>query len=381
MLRDSKIKIQRAEWCFENLKKAVDDVLRHGRSQKNASKLFGIPRQTLRRYINKVKNATDLNKVLGRPRTLSKVQETELVSIIIEIEKRLFGLTKIDIKRLAYQKPEPTFMARASGFTKEKVDRFFDVLESIIFNQYGKIVIPPSRIFNTDESGFSVCHTPGKIVALKGKRSVGAITSLEKDKTIKVLCCVSAVGAYVPLMIIFPRVRMKPSFMDQAPQGALGVATKNGWINEELFDIWFDNFLQFTQPSNCNTPTLLILDGHSCHVKNIKVILKARRSNVIILSLPSHCTHKMQPLNIYFFKSLSSRYNSVVQSWHRQHPGTPVKEAEFRSLFSTAYGDAASVSNAKSGFRKSRIHPFNRLIFTDEVFHSSRSDKSRTEHL
>ncbi|XP_065648131.1 uncharacterized protein LOC124808740 isoform X2 [Hydra vulgaris] len=258
-------------------------------------------------------------------------------------------------------------MACASRFNKEKVDRFFDALESIIFNQYGKIVIPPSRIFNADESGFSVCHTPGKTVALKGKRSVGAITSLEKVKTITVLCCVSAVGVYVPPMIIFPRVRMKPSFMDQAPQGALGVATKNGWINEELFDIWFDHFLQFTQPSNCNTLTILILDGHSCHVKNIKVILKARRSNVILLGLPSHCTHKMQPLDISFFKSLSSRYNSVVQSWHRQHRGRPVTEAEFGNLFSTAYGDAASVSKAKSRFRKSGIHPFNRLIFTDKI--------------
>ena len=38
----------------------------------------------------------------------------------------------------------------------------------------------------------------------------GAITSLEKGKTITVLCCMSAVGS-----------------MDQAPQGALGVATKN----------------------------------------------------------------------------------------------------------------------------------------------------------
>ncbi|XP_047135514.1 uncharacterized protein LOC124812669 [Hydra vulgaris] len=208
-------------------------------------------------------------------------------------------------------------MARASGFNKEKGDLFFDALESIIFNQYGKIVIPPSRIYNANESSFSVCHNPGKIVALKEKRSVGAITSLKKDKIITVLCCASAVGAYVPHMIIFPRVHMKPSFMDQAPQGAFGVATKNSWINEELFNIWFDHFLQFTQPSSCNTPTLLVLDGHSCHVKNIKLILKARRNNVIILSLPSNCTHIMQPLDISFFKSLSSRYNSIVQSWHR----------------------------------------------------------------
>ena len=68
----------------------------------------------------------------------------------------------------------------------------------------------------------------------------------------------------------------------------------------------------------------------------------------------------MQPLGISFFKSLSSRYNSIVQTWHHQHPGRPVTEAEFGNLFHPAYGEAASVSKAESGFCKSGIHPFNR---------------------
>jgi len=73
---------------------------------------------------------------------------------------------------------------------------------------------------------------------------------------------------------------MKPAFMDRAPAGSLGVAAKTGWINEQLFTSWFDHFLKFTQPANCKTPTLLILDGHSSHVKNISVIMKARFGGV-----------------------------------------------------------------------------------------------------
>ena len=69
-----------------------------------------------------------------------------------------------------------------------------------------------------------------------------------------------------------------------------------------------------------------------------------------------------------FFKSLSSRYTSVVQIWHRQHPGRPVTESEFGNLFRIAYGEAVSVSKAESGFRKLGIHPFNHLIFTNEDF-------------
>ena len=73
----------------ENLKKAVDDVLKFGRSQNYAAKLFGIPRQTLRHCLDKVKNGADLNKSLGQPRTLNFFQEAGLVGNIIEMKKRL----------------------------------------------------------------------------------------------------------------------------------------------------------------------------------------------------------------------------------------------------------------------------------------------------
>jgi hypothetical protein len=208
---------------------------------------------------------------------------------------------------------------------------------------------------------------PGRIVAEKGKRYVGAITSLEKGKTITVLCCVSASGTYVPPMI-FPRVRMKPAFMDKAPTGSLGVASKSGWINEELFTRWFDHFLEVTQPAACQSKTLLIVDGHSSHVKNFDVIAKARDNNVIILCLPSHCTHRLQPLDVSFFKPLNARYNSVVQTWHRQQPGRPVTEAEFGELFNSAYSGVASLEKAQSGFQKTGLYPFNRNVLTDDDF-------------
>jgi transposase-like protein len=404
MPRNYKSKGLRSQWSLENLQKAVNDVLMYNKSEKSAAATFGVPRQTLRRHLKKAKNGLGVEKTIGRPRILSAQHEDELVDVIIDMERRLFGLTKMDVRKLAYRyceangilhnfnreseaagedwmlsfmknhpqlslrKPEATSLARASGFNKEKVRLFFDTYESVLFNKNGSIAIPPSRIFNADESGYSVCHTPGKIIAPKGKRSVGAVTSQEKGKTITVLCCMNAAGMFVPPMIIYPRVRMKPSFMDRAPTGALGVASKTGWINEQLFTAWFDHFLKITQPASCDTPTLLIVDGHSSHIKNFDVIIKARANNVIILCLPSHCTHKLQPLDVSFFKSLNARYNAVVQTWHRQHPGRPVTEFEFGELFASAYNDVASVAKAESGFRKTGIHPFNRNIFSDDDF-------------
>ena len=67
------------------------------------------------------------------------------------------------------------------------------------------------------------------------------------------------------------------------------------------------------EPAYRHEPTLLIMDGHSAHTRNIAVIAKARDQNVILLSLPSHSTHRMQPLDVSFFKSVNTFYDAEVQ--------------------------------------------------------------------
>ena len=43
-------------------------------------------------------------------------------------------------------------MGLFAGFNKEKVFRFYDVLESIMFRD-GKQIVPAANLFNVDESG------------------------------------------------------------------------------------------------------------------------------------------------------------------------------------------------------------------------------------
>lgn len=112
---------------------------------------------------------------------------------------------------------------------------------------------------------------------------------------------------------------------------------------------------------------MLIMDRQSSHTTNLILIERARERN-IVPPLPSHCTHRMQLLDISLFKSLKLKYNKAVRLWIRRHPGRPVTEYQIAQLFFTAYGQAAKVGNAMAGFRSIGIVPFNPESFTEADF-------------
>jgi len=392
----------RGKWSVDVMKEAVQAVV-NGMNLKSAAREFSVPRNTLRRKVDAQNNGLDVQRVIGKKTVLNVNEEQQLVDLLINMENHLFGLSMQDLRRLVFQfceknkivhpfnktaemagidwarsfmnrhhnlsirKPQAMSIARAIGFNREKVNRFFTALQGVIFDRE-ELIIPDENVYNVDETGLTVCQMPQKIIAQKGKKSVSTLTSAERGKTVTIICCVSGVGVFVPPMMIFPRVRMREELIDKAPNGTVGAATKSGWVNEDAFVKWFDHFLVQVQPKARDRPVLLIMDGHSSHTKSLTLIEKARDSNVVLLSLPSHCTHRLQPLDVSFFKSLKNYYNKEVQCWLRRHPGRPVTEFQIAELFSIAYGHAASVGNGVSGFRKCGIIPFSPNIFTDDDF-------------
>ena len=186
--------------------------------------------------------------------------------------------------------PEATSLQRATGFNRVKVARCYDRLCDVLFTENKTRHIPPSQIYNVDELGYTICHQPSKVLARKEKKTVSALTSAERGKIITAVLYASASGSFVLPILIYPRMLFREELIDTAPAGTIGKANKSGWINQDLFHEWFDHFLNETQPKHRDEPVLLILDGHTSHTRKLVLMEKARDYNVIILSLPSHCT-------------------------------------------------------------------------------------------
>ena len=377
-------------------KKALQAVKEETFSVSNATKQFCVPRATLQRHLEgKNKYSVGGKQHFGSPTVLSKQQEDDIVQQILDLEAMLFGVSKQVVQHLAYElairnnaslahkfngdkkcagrkwfrnfmsrnpqlsyrTPEGTSIGRAAGFNKENVNRFYDILEMVL----DKFKFDATTIYNMDETSRSTVQEPGKVLARKGKHQVGAIVSAERGTSVTCVCCVSASGSYLRPFLIYKRKRMR----DELKTGF--AVQDNGWMDKDTFCLWLEHFIKHTKPSK-ETPILLILDGHVSHTGNLRAIELAAKHGVIMLSLPPHCSHRMQPLDLTYFKPLSTYFNQAIDKFMRTHPGSCVQPLNIAGLLDEAFKLASVVATAVKGFEKAGIWPPNRSVFSDADF-------------
>ena len=179
--------------------------------------------------------------------------------------------------------------------------------------------------------------------------------------------CMPAAGQHLPPFLIFARVRIHDALKNGAPCGSKFACNSSGYMTVEIFNDWFDHFLDNVQPSE-DKPALLIIDGHSSHTKNLAFTEKARANFVSVLVLPPHCSNKMQPLDVSFMAPFKSYYASEVERFLQQNPGKVVGQYDIADLMKPAFIKAATMSVAVNGFKRARIWPYNSNVFDNDAF-------------
>ncbi|GFR66503.1 tigger transposable element-derived protein [Elysia marginata] len=139
-----------------------------------------------------------------------------------------------------------------------------------------------------------------KIVAMKGNHQIGAVSSAERGTNTTVVFPFNAAGHYVAPMFIFRMKRIADALKTGGPPGSHFECQEKGWMDSDLFVSWIQHFIRHVKPGETN-PIFLILDGHVSHASNLKAIQSATANNIVALSLPPHCTHKLQSLDVGFF--------------------------------------------------------------------------------
>ncbi|XP_046385714.1 uncharacterized protein LOC124155713 [Ischnura elegans] len=242
----------------------------------------------------------------------------------------------------------------------DDVSAFFDNLTTAI----KRLKVGPADIWNVDEIGVTTVQKPDRVIAREGFRQIG--TSAERGTLVTVALAVSAAGISIPPFIVFPGVNFKEHFLTDGPVGSAVVdANPSGWMTE-------DNSLRFAKHFvthvSCSTskPCLLILVNHESHL-SADVLGYFKDNGVTLLSLPPHCSHKLQPLERSVFGPLKKYINTACDSWMANNK-RPMTIHDIPSILASILHLAATPENIMAGFKLTGIYPLNRLIFSDADF-------------
>lgn len=426
MPRRKSTNIEVGKTTAETMRNAVRDVINGGFSVKAAAVKHNIPRTSLRRYVGKCQEkeeVIDWNSPIleGAPRLtpnyrinqVFSCEEEDILSDYFQTMTKLHhGMDPKCARKLAYdlavinkkkmpdswrenctagrlwfngfmkrrrelsiRSAEATSLGRAMGFNKPVVEQFFGNLQQI----YERYNLGPDQVYNVDETALTTVQETGKVLARKGQKQVGHITSSERGTLVTMCGCINAIGNNIPPLLVFPRKNFKDYMIKNGPPGAVGVATPSGWMTSEIFIQWLNHFVKHSKPSP-EAPALLIMDNHETHI-SLGAIKFAKENNVILLTLPPHTSHRLQPLDKSVYFALKKFYSQSCRAWLLNNPGKRISIYDIADILGESYPLAFTPRNCVSGFRSTGIFPFNRNIFNDEDFMAaSVTDLQEADH-
>ena len=109
----------------------------------------------------------------------------------------------------------------------------------------------------------------------------------------------------MPPAFIFPGVRFTSQMLRGAPAGSLGLANSSGWMKQDIFPQVLKHFIDNMSVSK-DQPGVLIMDNHNSHI-NIEAVELAKEHGLSLLTLPPHCSHKLQ-LWMWVYLGLSKNF-------------------------------------------------------------------------
>ena len=120
--------------------------------------------------------------------------------------------------------------------TKEYIKVWFRELDSFLAEIGATDVLQdPSRIFNADESGYSLCPKTGKILGPKGFKNVLQVKKGNEKENLTVLVTICADGKLPPPCVVYPYIKPPRAIAESLPPNWILGRSDSGWMKADVF--------------------------------------------------------------------------------------------------------------------------------------------------
>ena len=206
-----------------------------------------------------------------------------------------------------------------------------------------KYAIADEDIYNMDEKGF-MQGVVGKVkVMISRHEKRQYMTQPGNREWVSTIEAISGRGKLLQPFIIFKAVYHQIAWTHAFPEATIA-CTLNGWTDNEIGLAWLQHFAEETAVERQGQYRLLIFDGHASHVSTAAVDF-CLRNDIILLCLPPHSTHVLQPLDIGLFAPLATAYKANIRSITRLGASYSIDKVDFLEQYQKARTSAFTFSN------------------------------------
>lgn len=270
--------------------------------------------------------------------------------------------------QLSERKPEHLSRKRAEGVTRPVVDAWIDTVEKAFkkycLDQYDGDELA-KRLWNADKTGLCLDATSKTVLARRGVKAVYEVGGGSGREYITVLGCGSADGVKLPPFVLYKAKNFWVKWTKGGPAGAAYGVSDSGWMEKANFMEWFDHtFAPAVSHLLATGPVVLFFDGHGSHI-DFNLVNKALKHNVILMCLPPHASHVLQPLDVTCYGPLKQVWRQILKDFKMNSGAMHITKAEFSSLLKEMWEKSLLARHLKSGFKCCGLHPLSKVAVSD----------------
>ena len=245
--------------------------------------------------------------------------------------------------------------SRIEQSTEERCKNWLDAVSEVLREHN----IPASNVYNMDETGFNVGVAKTGRIVIDLRQNVNYKKQPGRQEWLTLIECICADGSTIPPLVIFKGKTFPVDQVLQCTEDSWRFSCSNkGWTSNELGADWLRRCFEPATREKANMkPRILILDGHESHITS-QFLFHCFHNNIIVLRLPPHTSHILQPLDVGIFGPLKTYLGQELEKFMRAEV-TRIKKGEWLDAYSRARPKAFSKENIHGAWRGAGLFPVN----------------------
>lgn len=379
---------------LQRIRDALTDI-DNGSSVCKAAKKHSSSESMLRRRLSGEVTVDSRNGPLP---VFSSIEEIEMAKWLSEMAQRGMGLGPSDFldfvqgiikkekRKSVFPNDRPgytwyyNFMARNSHIvekrkesslensrakvTSKQLDEWFDKYKKFVSQLH--LLDQPQRIYNADESGFSMGSKPSSVIGPTKKNCPSNPPHLcgQTKKRLTGMFCANAEGDVIPPFLVYPQP--KPTAYDPligSRKGTVIEYTEKGWMNSKTFLEFLKHFNKYACSER---PVILLVDSVSSHM-SIEVFTFAKSHGIELYRLQPNATHFLQPLDNGVFGPLKKIWYQTVRKFTKENPGQSIGKETFAAKLNNAFMQFYKPLTVANSFKTTGIFPVDRARISENI--------------